>query len=432
MSVGGFRFAPSIIGRNFLAFSTSEKEGIYPRKGITMSTLLSVVDLLKSLPKPSLKKIKTEELTLDPNIQIRFSPGENTFGFTTDFGDHAIQKLKRAIIDAGRILVPLVVWKKPVGESKFTYVVLQGNQRTKAAKALLADEETPKGVVDALKTLECNVYEDITKDQALALVDDQSSVEGYKKVDFVNLAWKFAATGMDYKEIGLATARLYADYVGRSAAALAKLKEINECKTRSEQLAIVGVWMRGGLDQGILDARHLGVRVREAFLLTVADEDNLITEGMKKASFNPKTRQLDPETMKKNTRIGILVRMKKEDPKWEEEGSPFNKMIDQFIAEDAGAVEKENATRPSANACLKLRDASKSVAMKTAYANAAGHKVESTEQIDNEAYRAEAIMNELAKIVNNVKNADVAATIAIILRSSNAVELTAQFQKYFE
>lgn len=399
----------------------------------TNNPVVSVVELLKTLPKPKLQQVDPKSLVMDPSIQIRFNPGDEAFGFKTNFGDHAVRKLMTAIISAGRILVPLVGWERPkvIGEGT-EIVVLRGNQRTRAVLALLDDPETPKGVIDAISKIPMEVYKNLTRDQALALVDDQSDLEPYKRVDFVNLVWKYQATGMEYKEIGLATARMYAHYVGNSTAALGKLKEINECKTRSAQLDIVANWMRGALDQGIMLAKLLGQRVRKAFLLTVAGEDGLITEGMEKAEFNAKGRSQDSSTGKTNPRLQILKKLKEKDPEgWDKDGSEFHKMIDEFVKEDAGQKERDVISRPTAAGCKKLQEGSKSTAFKVAYGNAAGDKNPNSETIDNEMYRLESIFIELDKtILPRLKNTEVASAVAFILKSGNATELLAQFEKW--
>lgn len=405
------------------------------RESVSMATVLSVVEILKSIPKPVMKKVDIMEVVRDANIQIRFQPGDSTFGFETQFGDEAVEKLKIGILDAGRILTPLHLWERSTGKDSdgketFELVALRGNQRSRAGQALVNDPNTPQAVVESLKKVDAFIYKGLTKDQAVALVDDQSSVQPYTKVDFVNLAWKLAASGMTYQEIGSAHARMYYYYVGRTAVAEAKLKEIENEKDGNKRRERIATWMRGGLDQGILNARRCGLRVKEAFLLTVAEEDGLIKEGMKKAEFNPKTRGTKPEGKGTDTRIAFLIKQQEQESTWEEPGSVYNQMIDRYVAEDAGIVAKEKMNRPTAQGCDTLKKTSKSIAMKIAYGNAAGEKNMNSEVIDNEAYRCEVIMGAIKNIIPLIKDSDVAAVLAYVLNSNNEIELTKQLEDY--
>lgn len=406
-------------------------------------------EILKTLPKPKNGKVDVSDLITDPKIQIRFQAGESTFGFQTNFDDTSVNDLKVSIAEVGRIIVPLTIWKRP-GKTEGTHelVILQGNRRSKAGRELKADPNIQKLVHDALSKTDALIYEGLTEQQALALVDDQSSVNRYKRVDVVNVVWKMMYHQTDYKEIGLAHARLIGEvYLDNNTQAKANLVKLNEAKTRTEQLQIVGTWLRGSLDQGIMDANYLGDRVRKAFLLSVAYEDGLVKEDMEKPEFNPKARQMNGDVKTKQTRIAILKKIKKdmEDARkikqekkeeivasdnWDDRSSQFHQKIEEFIAEDKGEKAKTESNRPTALQLTKLRDAAKSTAVKAGYDVGAGNKLDAMEMIDSEAYRCEKIMESIAKILPAINNPDVATVLAFVLKSGNDAEFVLQMKQY--
>lgn len=372
----------------------------------------TVLSGLKHLPKPKRDQmIPLEQLKSDPQIQIRFTPGENTFGFQTSFNSTYTEGLKARIIEEGCVLVPLTVWKTAEGE----YTVIRGNTRLKVCRELINDPTTPQGVMAAIKKLKCDVYEGITRQDALALVNDQDQ-QRYNKADFVNLCWKLASAGWPFYEIALQYTDMYAEYVG-TVQAKNKLAEFRTMTNHAAKLEFVKTWARGALDQGILLSQKLGLRVQKAFLLKAAELSNLLSKDDEKPEFNPL----------KGDRLKALKKIKEEKGL---DSVEFNDEINKYSAVDKGEVVEETKSRPTVKMLEGLQQGVKSEAFKVAYKVALGEKPDNAEATDLMAFRNESIMKGIEEILPSIKNDDIKQVLAMVLRSQSPVEFTKMIAKY--
>ncbi len=382
-----------------------------------MAAVVSVLETLKNLPKS--KKdvmIPLEHLKTDPLIQIRFKPGEETFGFKTTFTSTYTEGLKARIVEEGAVLVPLVVWK--TGDNEYT--IIRGNTRYQVCKELIADPHTPQGLMANIKKLKCEVYEGITREQALSLVNDQDQ-QRYNKADFVNLCWKLAQSGWTYYDIALQFTDLYAEYVG-TVQAKNKLAEFRVMSNRSTQMEFIKKWARGALDQGVLLAQKLGTRIQKTFLLKAAELSGLLGENDEKPEFNPLV----------GDRLRELKKLADQDPKWNvtDGGEMFNIEVQKYIDEDQGILNREVKARPTVKMLEGLKTTVKSLAFKTAYDVTLGNKPENAEGIDAMTFRNEQVIKTLEELLPSIKHEEIAMVIATILRSSNTTEIVQKLAKF--
>ncbi len=404
-----------------------------------MSVELTIAGTLQNLPKTTVKTIPLKFLHTDNTIQIRTQAGENVFGVTLSFSSYRENALKERIVADGRIIVPLLVWQ--VDKEKEAYTVLRGNTRLKIANDLVNDPTTSQGLIAELKELKCEVIRGITKEQALALVNDQDQTR-YSKVDYVNWAWKLYSGGFNYLDIVRSDPGFYAEYIGTQSAK-AKLLEYQQCKSPSEREKILGNWARGELDQNILLAHKLGSRVRKAFLLQAAKDSGLLKMPTQKADgtpdqpgdeqpeFNPKSKD------GKVSRLSVLKKIKDNNPEKVkddqfQELDEFKQTVQRYIDEDNKIVEKKVSNRPAEGKLIEYMNAAKSQAMKVAYKIATGEKDTSAEGIDAIAFKNERVMATLGDLHDKITNGDVAYTIASILKSANEEELKVHLSKFIK
>ena len=403
-----------------------------------MSGFKSIDELHKSMPKPKDMMIDANKLITDPEIQIRVRPGESGLGFVSQFTTTKVNDLKVNILAVGRVLEPLHVWERGKGD----LVTLRGNTRLAAVKELLAEDTTPQSVAKAIEKLQCYVYTGISKEQAIAWVDDQSSVNRYTKVDIVNLIKRELMYVGDWREVVLSHARLIKEVLFKdSGVAVRNVEKLNAAKSRSEQLGIIETWLTGSVRQGIVDVSKLGDRVWKAFCLVLASEDGLLTETMEKAEFNPKTRIVSTEKGSKQTRIAYLKAIKGEMelarskdqtlPAWDSNTGAFHDAIEKFILEDKGEIKTAgNIQRATAKMLKEFQTQYKSTMAKLAFSVALGEKPPQAVDADTQTYRCETIMGKLTELLPKMTNESAASIVAIIVHSSNAAELEKAFSKY--
>lgn len=399
----------------------------------------SIEQIMRSLPKPTEKMIDARKIVSDPKVQIRIRPGESGLGFVAQFTTTRVEKMKVDIAAVGRVLEPLTVWEKADG----SYTALRGNTRLQAVHQLLDDDSTPQSVVKAIEKLKCVVYKDLTEQQAIALIDDQSTVSPYTKVDIVNLIKRELQSDLDWRSVCLSHVHLLKKHFFKdSEASITNMAKLYAAKSVSEQLAVIETWMTGSVRQGVLDAMKLGDRVWKAFCLTLAQEDGLLADTMEKAEFNPKTRIVSTEKGNKQTRIARLKAIKgemelarskdKSLPAWDSNEGAFYDEIEKFIMEDKGELEvPKNIQRATAMQLKELKnDKVRSTAFKVAYAVALGEKPTEAADADANAYRCEMVMGKASELLTKVTEPTAAAVLAIVVHSSNAGEFEKAMSKY--
>ena len=411
--------------------------------------LVSTAEILANLPKPKQMKLDVNNLVVDPNIQIRFQPGESTFGFRTEFGDSSdTAQLESDIFVAGRILVPLVISRETLegadGKPVHKDTVVRGNGRTKCGQRIKARKDCPRDLFDALTKTECTVYEGLTKEQILALVDDQSSTKTYTAVDVVNVLWKEAFNGTDWKRICLAHAKLIAESYLNTTAAREKLAGLYRCSTPAEQLDYINTWMSGSIRQSVILASTLGARVRKAFLLQTAKDNNLI-EKVKQADgtfkygempeFNAKSKELTTKGSKQN-RLLTLSKIKEEcisaKTPWDVPDSVFHAKIEEYILEDKGETVKNSIDRPTVIASRNMSSQARATVSK-AYCNRfAGDAIDNLQVLDAEAFRLESFRDYFVKVLNNpgINSPDVAAVVAAFVKCSDVEQLSKMMEPF--
>lgn len=362
------------------------------------------------LPKSKLQSISLELLEVSDEVNCRVHTGQVLYGVTSQVDTYNLKSLMTEIREAGGVRVRLKVHK--VGD---TYIVLCGNRRTLACKALIKDPNTSQELVKKLDKMECEVFEALTEDQIHSIVNDQD-VKRFMKTDFVTLIWRCVQGGWTFRELAL---KYYAQYAAIFGAQK-QLVKVEQAPTDTERQQLIMTWLRGGLDQTIIRAFGMGDRVRKAYLLTVMKEDLLLETGMEQ-----------PEFYVNHKRLTELSKIKTEDESWNVTtgSTQFNECIERFIKEDkTGKVETN--PRPTVTDLKARAMNSGSKVGQAAFKIAAGDKVLEFSDWDAEAKRMEDVIKVIASRIDSIKDAKVATVLAMVLKSVNTLEMDRILEQY--
>ena len=363
-----------------------------------------------NLPKPTQKLIEVRDLK-DRQINIRVHKGQDVWGVKSQVDTYNIDSLVTEIIEFGGVRTPLKVMEDKDGN----LFVLGGHRRREACLRILNDPQSSQEIIKAVTKVTCDVYKNLDEAQIQALLNDQDQ-KRFTKTDFVNMVWRLQQAGWSFAEIAMAYYAQYAAIFG----AQKQLASV-ELADKSERATKIKTWLRGSLDQTIMQAFRLGLRVRKAYMLCVMREDLLLTKEMEQ-----------PEFKVDKSRCDTLNKLKNEDPNWSYDngGEAFNAQIEKYISEDKGLSEKEKTTRPDVKSLRERQGQCRSRAAKAAFQVAAGDKVMELGDVDAESARAEDVMKVIQKHINYIKHPDVGVVLAMVLRSVNTVEMESILAKY--
>lgn len=233
--------------------------------------------------------------------------------------DYDIPSMKEELVQAGRILEPLHI--------RDDGVVLKGNRRTLSAQELVADPKCPQDLLKALSTVDVFVYSDLSQNEETELILDHGSQKPLTRVEIVKAVWRLQRQMYSERDIIILMYNQLARYTGNTR----KAYEAQSLAAGEEREKFLKSWLHGTVGNFIMAAGQMGDLVKEQFLLTDLAIDRALTEDEKKQVKFTTSRD----------RINKLASAKKADKEkggWDvvKGGESFNKLLEEFIAEDAG------------------------------------------------------------------------------------------------
>lgn len=239
--------------------------------------------------------------------------------------DYDVPSMKEEIVQAGRILEPLHIAEDGT--------VLKGNRRTMSAQELVADPKCPQDLLKALSVIDVFVYSDMTDKEKTELILDHGSQKPLTRVEIVKATWRLQKQMYSERDIIVLLYNQLARYTGNTR----KAYEAQALPAGEEREKFLKSWLHGTVGNYIMAAGQMGEFVREQFLLTDLAIDRALTEDEKKQVKFATSRD----------RINKLASAKKADKEkggWTvaEGGVTFNKLLEDYIAEDAGGKKPRN------------------------------------------------------------------------------------------
>lgn len=296
---------------------------------------LDVATLSAKLPKAKVQLIDMSTVKIHPD-NFRFDGGNNELKIdNTQLGE-----LKDRILIDKRILKKPALLKTAEGLFAMT-----AGRRTRVAHALIADPNTPQEVVENLRKTECDVYEDLTDEQVLYIINDQDQKE-FSYSEVLELALKLFDKGLNWKSVSMKVYRQWAKVKGQAKI----LNEVDTLQTTKEREARIGKWLRGTIDEVIGEAHRIGAMCVTQLRLEAAEKDRLIKTVKNTPKDFPKDKLVKgPEVLMNQKRLDILRNMKTADMNANEwnglSGGPkFQEAWNKYKNEDLGF--KEDGVTP--------------------------------------------------------------------------------------
>lgn len=349
--------------------------------------------------KPTFVGLAADKLISDDNLNVRLGANTNTFGVKVEKDGYDLATMESQIVDAGRILKPLTVWKKQDG----TYYVLRGNRRVRAAQALLKRTDISDELRKELNNIPCEVYNDLTEADAINIVNDHDTKE-LSRAELVLNVWRLSTAGYNEKDIINMLLYQLADYTGNK-------KKINTLPENPiERSQALYKWLHGTVGGYLLAAYRMGPRVQKALIAT-----ELMNDGLLKEKEKPEFRVTSSRVI--HNGLTAALNQDLEGAGWnpQDGGVAFNALIEKYIKEDNGEGSGPRETRPSKKDIDDKKLSSLSSVAQAAYSIANGKPVMSMHELDREAYRAEQVMNKLASVCNDLIDEKVKQLIRTIL-----------------
>ncbi|MBV9694307.1 MAG: hypothetical protein JO261_11470 [Alphaproteobacteria bacterium] len=270
--------------------------------------------------------------------------------------NYDLPSMVEQIRQGGGIHTPIIIERQ--GDE---WVVLSGNRRTRAGQLLYKDPTLTAELKEKLDKVEFIVYSELTPAERLSIINDQGSQKELCKTEIVLAVRRAFLEGQSESDI---ITRMYyslASFTGNTN----KLRELpTEPKAREAKLK---TWFHGTVGNGILAVATMGGYVWDQFVLTHKAADGLLEEG------ESVTMKVTRERIKQLSAARTSDR-KPENGGWNPEtgGKEFNKLIDQFKAEDAGTADKVDKKRPTPKELSTRADAFKCKGISNVLRYAAG------------------------------------------------------------
>jgi hypothetical protein len=290
--------------------------------------------------------------------------------------------------------------------------VLRGNRRTDAAHAILADKNSPAGLVEALRKTPVKFvsgFEDLKAVEDYML--DHGSAKPLSRTEVVHAVWRLAANMHSESEIGERLYHLLARYTGN----VKKAQEMSSMTDRQARRAAIGKWLHGTLGNFLLAVNGMGEALRSQLTLTSHKEDGVLTQdeaglfvlqvtrGRVTELSAAKTKDKDAKGWNPLEKVdvvkdgdGKIVTIKCKGG-----GEEFNAKVETFIREDAGES-NGNKPRPTSKTLEALADASKSKVARGVFLASAGKKADNLLDLDAEAYRCERVCELLKEAADRL------------------------------
>lgn len=358
--------------------------------------------------KPTQRVVSVSDLVINTDTNVRF------------VNNYDLPTLKQQIVDAGRILKPIVVEETAKGLE-----VLQGFRRGLAGKELLAAGDTPQDVIEALKKVPVTVYKGLTAAERTMLINDHGGERPISRSEVLVAVWRMEREGFTEREI----IHTLAYPLARFTENLKKWREIEPLTGRARSDALFD-WLHGTVGNYMLAGTKMGARVKKSMLYTEKDRDGIITDE-ERTEWTGTLISLSRDRLKK------LSQAKTEDGKadgWDGDtgGKTFNEAWDKFRAEDADpSLKNQGKTkRRSAEELKTLATAFGSPLAQGMLLLAAGEKVEGLGDLDEKIARVDKVCTALAGVMNDITDERVKVLIAKIIHGS-PVEVTAFVKEHF-
>jgi hypothetical protein len=335
--------------------------------------------------KPTFKTVNVQDVISDDSINVRIGGKTNLYGVEGAKDGYDLPTMMAQIMEAGKILRPLTLWQR----SDKTLVVLKGNRRVRAGQAILNDKsmEVSEDLRKELMQVPAEVYTDLTPEEVIDIVNDHDTKELGRAELMLNV-WKLSAAGYSEKKIGNMLLYQLAEYTGNK-------KKLNELPTNpKDRETAIFKWLHGTLGNFLLGGYSMGPRVQKAMLETALVEDGLLKESDAKEG-QPKR----PEFRCKAPQIQDLSKARTQDRnanQWDENkktGPAFEAKLAAIISEQNGGGGQPRRDRPSMDQLETLKGNSLSSLAKACYSNAGGTPTAGTLELDQQAHRAEQLMN---------------------------------------
>lgn len=335
-----------------------------------------------------------------------------------------IPAMKSDIFMAGRILEALHVLDPKDCERLGLpeLMVLRGNRRKLTADEILADKDSPAGLVEALRKTPTRIVSGFVDIREIEDYMLDSSVKPLSRTEVVHAVWRLQQSMHSKFEIYDRLYQLLARYTGNQKKA-AEVAAITEPRVRKE---VMMKWFHGTVDNFIMAINQFGQGLKDLMTLTSHKEDSILTnEEEKRLWFTVNrvrvTKLSAAKTKDKAEPTGWMpvdsIEVVKTDDKIAEVkvaggGVAFNALITEFCMEAAGEIEGGNKARPTSKTLEALSETMKSPAVRTALLAGAGKKSEDLASLDEACYRNEKVI-ELLKATADRLNKDRTAQIAL-------------------
>lgn len=220
---------------------------------------------LSKLPKPKEMKLSCDHINVDP-LNPRLDATNNVIGVDTT---NTVELEERIKADGG-IRRKLAIFK----DEKGLLWAMQGGRRLRSAKRIKADGNAPANVVKEMDNILCDVYEGLTVEQRLFIINDQDQKK-FRFTDIVNLIFIRLEAGLTWQETAAELYRQYGETVGGSATDI--LNDIDRLAgDRVAWKKRIETWLKGAFKEVYATAFHIGAGLPKIILTQAAEKDKLI------------------------------------------------------------------------------------------------------------------------------------------------------------
>jgi len=213
----------------------------------------------KPVAKPSVKDYQTKFIPLtkisDVSINVRFKNNLD------------IRTMKDEIAIAGRVKDVIHLWApakdvaEQLGVADGQYVVIRGNRRTLASKAIVNEpDQWTASLVETVKTIPAYIHEGLTLTEAEEMVLDHNSMKRIAKSEIVNSIFRRYMSNKTEMDIILEMHRIIGeDLVGKAD----KVKELEGISDPKKRRDFARKWLHTFVGNYLIRSCKLGPFVRD-------------------------------------------------------------------------------------------------------------------------------------------------------------------------
>lgn len=310
------------------------------------------------LPKPKEVKLSCDNLKIDP-LNPRLDGVNNSIGVATT----NVQELAERIKIDGGIRKKLSVFKDDKGD----LLVMVGGRRARAAKSIKADPNAPAAVVKEMDNILCDVYEGLTVEQRLFVINDQDQKK-FRFTDIVNLIFLRLDAGLTWQETAAELYRQYGEVAGGSTAT----DILNDLDTlvgdRAAWQKRLNGWLKGAFKEVYATAHQIGAGLPKMLLTQAAEKDKLIITQANAPKGTTADKMVNGPhcyLMGNQKRLDELEGAKKADMatgQWDafDGGPAFRTLLDKYHDEDYNGTPKIQVKSLSREKVLEVAKTAKS------------------------------------------------------------------------